>query len=558
MHMADALLSPAVATTMYAATAVAGGMSMIKVNKENDASRLPTMAVTAALVFAGQMINFTIPGTGASGHICGGMLLTSLLGPQAGFLSMIVILAIQCLFFADGGLLALGANVWNMAFYGCFVGYYLIWRPIMKSKLKDRTKLILAPILGCIVTLQLGAFSVCLETMLSHVTDLPFATFVTIMQPIHLAIGAVEGAITSAVLLFVYEARPSIIKDLIPAPEWHCENAKKDKLPLVTTLVVILAATLVIGGGISLLASENPDGLEWSIFEQMSVDEENYGVESVEAQKAAIVQENLSFLPDYAFVNNDTVLGTTFSGIIGIGIIILFFILIAIFKRPKDKNKASNALTEIRDIEELAEGNTLIHRINPLVKLILTIAYIYFVVSFDKYAFIPLLLMSLIPIVIYIVAKTKISTCFYKLRIIMPFILMVGVFNPIIEGETGFVSMFTLMLKGVLSLMMSFIFVATTPIDHLCNNLRRIHFPKFLVTLLLLTYRYINVLVREISIMSDAYHLRAPKQKGIAPKAWGSFLGQLLLRSMDKAQEIYNSMILRGYGVATKGGKVND
>lgn len=552
MHMADALLSPAVATTMYAATTVAGGASLFKLNKETDASRLPTMAVTAALVFAGQMINFTIPGTGASGHICGGMLLTSLLGPEAGFLSMIVILAIQCLFFADGGLLALGANVWNMAFYGCFIGYYLIWRPIMKSGLKDRTKLILAPVLGCILTLQLGAFSVCLETTLSGVTDLPFGTFVVIMQPIHLAIGLVEGLITSAVLLFVYEARPSIIKDLIPAPEWHCENAKKDKLPLVTTLVVILAAAIVIGGGVSLLASSNPDGLEWSIFSQMNVDEEDYGVASTTADKAAIVQENLSFLPDYAFANSDTVLGTTFSGIVGVGIILFIFVVISIFRKPKGENKATNALSEIRNIEELAEGDTVIHKLNPLLKLIVTIAYIYAVVSFDKYAFIPLVLMSLIPIVIYILARIRISTCFYKLRIIMPFILMVGVFNPIIEGETGLVSMFTLMIKGVLSLMMSFIFVATTPIDSLCNSLRRVHFPKFLVTLLLLTYRYLGVLTHEISIMSDAYHLRAPKQKGIAPKAWGSFLGQLLLRSMDKAQEIYNSMMLRGYGVEVK------
>ena len=87
------------------------------------ANPFPTMAVTSALVFAGQMINYTIPGTGSSGHLCGGMLLSSLLGPQAGFLSMVVILTIQCLFFADGGLLALGANCWNMAFYGCFVGY---------------------------------------------------------------------------------------------------------------------------------------------------------------------------------------------------------------------------------------------------------------------------------------------------------------------------------------------------------------------------------------------------------------------------------------------------
>ena len=152
MHMADALVSPAVAVTMYAASAAAAGVSLVQFHKEEAAApelakkKLPTMAVMSALVFAGQMINYTIPGTGSSGHLCGGMLLSAILGPWAGFLSMIVILAIQALFFADGGLLALGANVWNMAFYGCFVGYFLIYRPLMQGRLlagKGRTKLVL-------------------------------------------------------------------------------------------------------------------------------------------------------------------------------------------------------------------------------------------------------------------------------------------------------------------------------------------------------------------------------------------------------------------------------
>ena len=127
MHMADALVAPAVAVTMYAASGITAGTCLHTLRKEeNTAEKLPTMAVMSALVFAGQMINYTIPGTGSSGHLCGGMLLSAVLGPQAGFLAMVVILAIQCLLFADGGLLALGANIWNMGFYGCFVGYYLI------------------------------------------------------------------------------------------------------------------------------------------------------------------------------------------------------------------------------------------------------------------------------------------------------------------------------------------------------------------------------------------------------------------------------------------------
>ena len=211
MHMADALLTPAVAATMYAASAVTVGASVKTLKKDEKLEKLPTMAVASALVFAGQMINYTIPGTGSSGHLCGGMMLSALLGPQAGFLSMVVILTIQCLFFADGGLLALGANCWNMAFYGCFVGYFLLWKPILRSKLfagmgpkaATRVKITLSSVLGCVITLQLGALSVVLETSLSGITDLPFGAFIGIMQPIHLAIGLIEGLITSAVLVFV-------------------------------------------------------------------------------------------------------------------------------------------------------------------------------------------------------------------------------------------------------------------------------------------------------------------------------------------------------------------
>ncbi|MBR4158222.1 MAG: energy-coupling factor ABC transporter permease [Oscillospiraceae bacterium] len=325
MHMADALLAPAVAATMYVASGVTAGVSIHKLRKDDEPQKLPVMAVTAALVFAGQMINYTIPGTGSSGHMCGGMLLSALLGPQAGFLSMIVILAIQCLFFADGGLLALGANIWNMAFYGCFVGYYLIWRPIMRSRSfgdgrgAQRARIVLSSVLGCIVTLQLGSFSVVLETSLSGITELPFGAFVALMQPIHLAIGLIEGLITSAVLLFVNEARPEMLQGAERA------TAGGAKRSLRTVVIVLAVVALVVGGGLSLLASSNPDGLEWALFgnaeegyaENMGLDEEDFGVSSKAADTAGAIQEKTSFLPDYAFADSDTAAGTSVSGIVG-------------------------------------------------------------------------------------------------------------------------------------------------------------------------------------------------------------------------------------------------
>ena len=349
MHMADALLAPAVAATMYVASGVTAGISIHKLKKDDEPQKLPVMAVTAALVFAGQMINYTIPGTGSSGHMCGGMLLSALLGPQAGFLSMIVILAIQCLFFADGGLLALGANVWNMAFYGCFVGYYLIWRPIMRSrwfgsgKTAQRARIIAAAIIGCIVTLQLGAFSVVLETSLSGITELPFGAFVALMQPIHLAIGLVEGLITSAVLIFVFEFRPELLQGVE-----HAEGERSGR-SLKTVVAILAVVALLVGGGLSLLASSNPDGLEWALFgnaeegyaENMGLDEEDFGVSSKAADTAGAIQEKTSFLPDYAFSDNDSAAGTTVSGIVGsvmvAGVAILICLAGGFFRKKKKK-----------------------------------------------------------------------------------------------------------------------------------------------------------------------------------------------------------------------------
>lgn len=306
--MADALVVPAVAATMYVCSTGAAAYSVRRVRLEDESKKIPVMGVMGAFVFAAQMINFSIPGTGSSGHLCGGMLLTALLGPYAAFLTMIGVLLIQCLLFADGGLLALGCNVWNMAFYGCFVGYFLVWRPIMKKGI-SRRKILAASILGAVLTLQLGAFSVTLETLASRVTELPFLVFVGTMQPIHLAIGLVEGLITAAVLLFVYEARPELLEGTYTAE-------KPGFATFRATLAVLGAVTVVIGGIFSLYASEDPDGLEWSIQKMTGAAELAAGEDNAYAA-AQRLQETTAILPDYGFADDETPFGTTFSGVAG-------------------------------------------------------------------------------------------------------------------------------------------------------------------------------------------------------------------------------------------------
>ena len=314
MHMADALLSPAVAGAMYACSFAAAGYALQKVKKERDEKILPVMGVMGAFVFAAQMLNFTIPGTGSSGHLCGGLLLAAVVGPYAAFLTMIGVLLIQCLLFADGGLLALGANIWNMAFYGCFVGGGVIWALLMESGV-SRTKIIFASLLGCVASLQLGAFSVSVETLLSGITELPFAAFLLLMQPIHLAIGAVEGAITAAVLLFLYAARPSLL--------WGVEQEDgAQSVSFKNVLAIMSAASLVLAGGISLLASELPDGLEWSL-ERMtgSTELESAGTSAYAVSEA--IQSVTALLPDYNFAGSESAAGTSFAGIVGAVVVML-------------------------------------------------------------------------------------------------------------------------------------------------------------------------------------------------------------------------------------------
>lgn len=315
MHMADALVAPAVAATMYVVSTAAAGYSIKKVRLENEPKKIPAMGVMGAFVFAAQMINFTIPGTGSSGHLCGGMLLSAMLGPWAGFLTMIGILLIQCLMFADGGLLALGCNIWNMAFYGCFVGGFLIWKPFIKRGMSKK-KITAASIAACVATLQMGAFSVALETLASGITELPFSVFVSVMQPIHLAIGLAEGVITAAVLCFVYEARPEML--------WNAGVQKVEKegrFSLRKTLAILTAAAAVTAGVVSLLASSLPDGLEWSM-------ERVAGTAELEAaggayEMAEKIQDVTAVLPDYAFSFSDSSAGTTISGLIGGAAVIL-------------------------------------------------------------------------------------------------------------------------------------------------------------------------------------------------------------------------------------------
>jgi len=291
MHMADALISPVVGGVMWAATLGTAAYSIKKIKGDIDDKKVPLMGVLAAFVFAAQMINFSIPGTGSSGHIGGGLLLSIVLGPYAGFLSMASVLLIQALVFADGGILAYGCNVFNLGFFTCFIAFPFIYKKIAPEGSSAARKSG-AAIVAAVIGLQMGAFGVVLETLFSGKTELPFGTFVLLMQPIHLAIGLVEGLVTAAVVAFVAKSAPAILD--------RADSREGLGAVRVGKVVAVLGAcALAVGGLLSWFASAYPDGLEWSM-ERVS------GAAELEAagpiyEGAATLQEKTAFMPDYGF-----------------------------------------------------------------------------------------------------------------------------------------------------------------------------------------------------------------------------------------------------------------
>lgn len=308
MHMIDALVSPAVGAVMWAGGAGAVFYVARKITKtEFSEKKLPVMAVSGAFVFAAQMINFTIPGTGSSGHIGGGILLAALLGEFPALLTLSAVLIIQCLLFADGGLLALGANIFNMGVIPCLIVFPLVFRPALKKSI-TRGRLSAVAMISAVLGLQLGAFGVVLETQASGITQLPFQTFVAMMQPIHLAIGIGEGFVTAAVLVFVYQMRPELIGSAVKKEKLEGASSVKK----VTVVLAILA--VLVGGGLSLFASSNPDGLEWSM-EKVTGSGEMEAAGTVYDMVSSI-QEKTAFLPDYDFEAGEGT-GTGVSGVVG-------------------------------------------------------------------------------------------------------------------------------------------------------------------------------------------------------------------------------------------------
>jgi cobalt/nickel transport system permease protein len=205
MHIPDGFLSPPVWTSLTGAAAVATGISVTRCKCTLDAEKAPLLGMTAAFIFAAQMLNFPIGG-GTSGHFMGGVLAAALLGPAAGFIIMLTVLIVQCLMFADGGITALGANAINMGLIGSVLGYSIYY--LLNKLTAGKIPLVIAGVASWF-SIVLAATACSLELAISGTIAL--GVVLPAMVVTHAVIGVGEALITTAALGLILSVRPDIL-----------------------------------------------------------------------------------------------------------------------------------------------------------------------------------------------------------------------------------------------------------------------------------------------------------------------------------------------------------
>ena len=293
LHIPDGFLSLPVSILLWAAMLALVGLAIRRIDRSAIERATPLMGIMAAFIFAGQMINFPIAG-GTSGHLLGGVLAAITLGPWAGILVMTTVISVQALVFQDGGLLALGANVFNMGILTVAVG---AGAQALTRGRSARTRLAAAGVAAWVSVLA-GAVATALQLWLSGTAALGLV--MPVMVGVHVVIGLGEALITIAALTFIRGSRPDLLENeaVSPARGWIVPG-------LAVTAAVLLLAPF---------ASAFPDGLE-RVAEDLGF-------------IAAAQGAPYGILPDYTIpALGETGLSTIAAGLAGIVMILLMFYL---------------------------------------------------------------------------------------------------------------------------------------------------------------------------------------------------------------------------------------
>lgn len=308
MHIPDGFLSISVAVTLWIVTIVIVAAALRRVSADLGERQVPMMGVLAAAIFAGQMLNFPVAG-GTSGHLLGAALATILMGPWAAIIIMTCVIGIQGLIFQDGGLLAMGANIFNMGIVGVVVTHF-VYRSTRALAAGKPWGIFVGGFMSAWLGVVIAALITALELALSGTSPANIA--IPTMGGIHILIGIGEGLITVGALAFLYFVRPDLLQ--------VGETRPAGRGVWIAGLVVAIGIAIA-----SPLASRFPDGLEW-VAKQQGFLTNAHGAP-------------YQIIPDYVLpgVQNEA-LATILAGIVGV--LLVFGVAFGIGYARRSKNNA--------------------------------------------------------------------------------------------------------------------------------------------------------------------------------------------------------------------------
>lgn len=332
MHIPDNYLSPATCAVMGAVMVPVWAKAVKEVKKEVSKKKMPLLGIGAAFSFLTMMFNVPLPG-GTTGHAVAATLIAILLGPWSACISVTIALVIQAFIFGDGGILAIGANCFNMAFVIPIVGYYLF--SLIKKSIKGKNGEYIAAFIGSYLAINVGALCASIEfgiqpLLFKDAAGMPMycpyslgVSIPAMLIPHMLVVGVLEGAITAGVYAFVKKLSPDAISQNI-----------KIKMKPIYTLIVIMIALSPIG----LLASGTAWG-EWGADEINSVVSSGKSLGYVpKGMKSGFQYKAL--MPDYSVNGMPEIAGYILSAVAGAAILIIVFKIVASVK--KDKQPSAN------------------------------------------------------------------------------------------------------------------------------------------------------------------------------------------------------------------------
>ena len=551
MHIPDGFMNGPTSLVAILVAVLGIIVCLLRARRQLDERTAPLAGLVAVYVFAMQMLNFPVA-AGTSGHLLGGALAAILVGPYAGALAVSVVILVQGLLFADGGLSALGLNIINMGLVTALVGW-LVFRGLIRALGVSRPRVFAAAFVAGLVSVPFSALAFVLEYAVGGTGTIDVRAVLVAMESVHVVIGIGEGFITALTVVAVYLVRPDLVFGIRGVRQVTGATAVAVRRPAPWVLIVAgLLVSLVAAVFVSRFASSSPDGLEKVAADQGFLDQ---GQTSPMAVSPAA---------DYAIpAIGDGAASLALAGLVGV--VVMAAVAFGLFLLLKATRRRTSGSARPHSHGHDAGERLYLHRHTPIhslpaeVKTVSMIAFILIVVFTPPTAFWAFAVYAVMLVGVATLARVPARVILPRMLVEIPFVFFALLMPFFGTGETvvvfgltlhvaGLLAAWNILIKGTLGVVASILLAATTPARDLLVGLERLRVPTLLVQIASFMLRYVHVISDEMSRMRLARESRGFRARGV--RSWPVIAhsgGALFIRSYERGERVHLAMLSRGY-----------